>query len=183
MSRLFLAIALFLGIFVPVAHAETNREMRETRREEIQEMRTERLEEREQIRSKVAENHANRLERRFGLYYKRLSNIVDRFQARLDYLKTQDKDVAALQARLDSIKVKLTAAKEAGDKAITAFKEIEPGTWEVQQPKLQAARDLANTARELYKEVHTLLKSALKDLKLVSKPALPASSTAVEQSQ
>lgn len=182
MSKLFLILTLLIIATVPV-RAETSRELRETRREEIQEIRTERLEEREQIRTKVAENHASRLERRFSLYYKRLENIVERFQKRLDYLKTQNKDVASIQTKLDSIKTKLNGAKVAGDEAVAAFQAIDPGTWEVQKPKLLAAKDLANEARELYKEVHTLLKAALRELKQISKPALPASSAAVMQAQ
>lgn len=182
MSKLLLTLALLIIATIPV-RAETNQESRDEVREGIQQLRTERRENKEEQRSKVAENHANRLERRFNLYYKRLTNITERFQKRLDYLNTKNQDVTALQSSLDSIKSKLSTAKAAGDKAIAAFKAIEPGTWEEQKAALQAARDLADKARELYKEVHTLLKSALRDLKQISKPALPASSAAVEQTQ
>lgn len=181
-KRLLSALFILALLIAPSTLAESPRESRESRREEIQENRAERAETRQEARSQVAENHASRLERRFNHYYKRLTNILERFQKRLDYLNSQDKEVGSIQAKLDTIKAKLAGAKTAGDEAIAAFKAIEPGSWEEQKSALQTARDLANKARDLYKEVHTLLKSALKDLKLISKPALPANSAAVEQS-
>lgn len=140
-----------------------------------------RAEVRQEIRSKVAENHANRLERRFKFYYERLSKIIVKFQARIDYLKGKGKDTAAVQTKLDAAKAKLESAKVKGEAAVAAFRAVEPGKWEEQKPELLAAKDLAEEARGLFKDAFKLLKDALKELKNISKPALPAASPAVEE--
>lgn len=146
-------------------------------RVEVQEIR----QERQEIRSNVAENHANRLEKRFTAYYTRLNNIITRFQARLDLLKSQNKDISAIQTKLDSAKTKLGEAKTKGESAVAAFKAIDPVKFSEQKTQVLAARDLAVSARKAYLEVHELLKAALKELKTISKPALPAASSAVEK--
>lgn len=150
---------------------------------EIQEIRQERREERQEFRSNVAENHAGRLERRFGFYYTRFNNIINRFQTRLDTLKQKGKDVASVQAKLDLAKAKLAQAKTKGDAAVTAFRAIDPSKFSEQKTEALAARDLANQARDLFKQTSDLLKDALKALKTLSKPALPAASSAVENAQ
>lgn len=134
----------------------------------------------QEIRSKVADNHANRLERRFKFYYERLSKIIVKFQTRIDYLKGKGKDTTAVQTKLDAAKVKLESAKVKGEAAVAAFRKIEPGKWEEQKPAMLAAKDLAEEARGLFKDAFKLLKDALKELKNISKPALPAASPAVE---
>lgn len=141
---------------------------------EIQEIRQER-------RSNVAENHANRLERRFAFYDSRLRNIITRFEKRLDILKADGKDITAVSAKLTEVKSKLESAKAKGVEAVAAFKAIDPAQFSEQKVESFAARDLAVATRKLYLEVHVLLKDALKALKVISKPALPAASVAVEQ--
>lgn len=141
---------------------------------EIQEIRQERKEDREEtrekvqeIRSNVAENHANRLERRFAFYYSRLSNIITRFEKRLDILKADGKDITAVSAKLTEVKTKLESAKAKGIEAVAAFKAIDPAKFSEQKTEALAARDLANSARKLFVETHTLLKDALKSLKAI----------------
>lgn len=176
---LFLVLlSLILPPTLALADSDENVERRRPERPGIQEIRTERQE----LRSTVAENHANRLERRFTLYYTRLSNIITRFQARLDTLKTAGKDTTAAQAKLDLAKTRLEEAKAKGDAAVAAFKAIDPAKFSEQRTQAFAARDLAMEARKLFQETHTLLKDALKELKKISKPALPAASSAVENS-
>lgn len=146
---------------------------------EIQEIR----QERQEFRSQVAENHANRLERRFKFYFDRMTSIIARFQARLDTLKTAGKDVSAIQTKLDGVKAKLAEAKTKGESAVSAFRSIDPSKLSEQKLEIKAARDLAEAARALFKEVHALLKDVLKSLKAISKPALPAASPAVQNAQ
>lgn len=170
-----------LYTLVPLASAESAENVTKRRPDrpaqaEIQEIR----QERQEFRSKVAENHANRLERRFKFYFDRMTNIITRFQTRLDTLKTSGKNVAAIQVKLDSAQTKLSEAKTKGEAAVTAFRAIDPSKFSEQKTEILAARDLATAARKLFVETHTLLKDALKSLKTISKPALPAASPAVQ---
>ncbi len=133
----------------------------------------------QEVRSNVAEKHASRLEKRFSSYYIRLNNIITRFQTRLDMLRVEGKIIAPTQTKLDLAKAKLAQAKTMGDEAIMAFKAIDPVKFSEQKTEAFAARDTAKLARELFQETHNLLKDALKELKTISKPALPAAQEAL----
>ena len=135
---------------------------------------------RQENRNKVAENHASRLERRFGFYYDRLSKIIVRFESRLVILDSAGKNTTDAKAKLALAKTKLEAAKVAGENAISQFRAITPAKFSEQKTEVKAARDLAKSARALFKDAHALLKDALKSLKTISKPALPAASPAVQ---
>lgn len=184
-------VALAILALVPaLVHAQGDENVTKRRSDkalEIQEIRQERREdiseERQEFRSNVAENHANRLERRFGFYYTRFNNIINRFQTRLDTLKQAGKDTTSVQAKLDLAKAKLLEAKTKGEAAVAAFRAIDPAKFSEQKTEAFAARDLANQARDLFKQTGNLLKDALKALKTLSKPALPAASAAVENAQ
>jgi len=173
-----LMILVLLGIFASGVRAEGMNELREKRQEQIEN----RVENRQEQRNKVAENHANRLERRFKFYFERMSKIIDKFQQRLEYLKEQEKDVTKVQTKLDAAKAKLNEAQAKGEEAVTAFRMIDPTKWSEQKTQIMAARDLATAARTLYLEAKELLKTALAELKTISKPALPAASAAVNNS-
>lgn len=134
---------------------------------------------RQENRSKVSENHARRLERRFGFYYDRLSKIIVRFEARLAILAKEGKSTADSKTKLGLAKTKLEEAKAAGAAAVAAFATIDPAKFGEQKTETVAARDLAVSARKLFQESHRLLKDALKALKLISKSALPASEEAL----
>jgi len=144
---------------------------------EVQEIR----QERQMIRSNVAENHATRLEKRFTSYFTRFTGIIARFQARLDLLTKEGKNIDSVQTKLTAVSAKLTLAQAKGVEAVKAFRAIDPAKFAEQKTELLAARDLAVSARKLFEETHTLLKDALKALKVISKPALPAASAAVNQ--
>lgn len=135
---------------------------------------------RQEIQNRVAQVHANRLTKRFDFYYMRFSNIITRFQTRLDILKSNGKDTPSTQAKLELVKTKLADAKTAGDAAIATLESIDPTKFSEQKSTRLAAKDQANKAVKLFIEVHTLLKDALKSLKTLTKPALPASSAAVQ---
>ncbi len=155
--------------------------------QEIREQKTEAIQERKEsranlanIRSNVAENHANRLEKRFSFYFDRLTAIIVRFNTRLDSLNAKDPVVINLRSKLTTANTKLIEAKTKGDEAVDAFRGIDPSAFSEQKAAVLAARDMANSARKLFVEVHVLLKEAIKTLKTISKPALPASSAAVQ---
>lgn len=188
MKKYILLVTTAVLLFPSVAFAQSDENVTKRRPDrpnqaEIQEIRQERMEDRQEIRSNVAQNHANRLERRFEFYYKRLTNIITRFERRLDILKADGKDVSAVNTKLTAVKTKLAEAKSKGDSAVAAFKAIDPAKFSEQKTQVLAARDLATEARKLFIETHTLLKDALKSLKAISKPALPAASAAVENAQ
>lgn len=176
----YLMTALALTVLAPtIAFAQGDENVTKRRPERAVEIQEIRQDNRQNLRSSVAENHANRLERRFGFYFARLGNIIARFQRRLDALKTAGKDTTAVQAKLDAAKSKLAEAKAKGAEAIAAFKAIDPAKFSEQRAEAFAARDLATAARKLFVETHTLLKEALRLLKTISKPALPAASAAI----
>lgn len=142
-------------------------EVRVERQEERQERQEERQQTRQELRSNVTANHAERLENRFLQYNQRLTNIMERFQKRLDTLKQSGKDASKAQDLLNSGKSKLVEAKTKGDGAVAAFRAIDPAKYTEQKSQILAARDLANQARRLYVETHQLIKSALVALKEV----------------
>lgn len=132
------------------------------------------------VAQRVAQNHSNRLARRFKFYETRLTSILTRFQARIDFLEQEGKLVGTVQTKLDLVTAKLEAAVEKAKEATAAFDAIQPGTMAEQKDALNAARELATETRELFQETHELLKLALRELKTISKPALPAASPAVQ---
>lgn len=135
---------------------------------QVQEIRQELQTKREEVRNRITENHALRLTNRFTAYYQRLSNIIARFQTRLDLLTNEGKITTETQVKLDIAKAKLEAAKSSSDSAITAFFALDP-----------LAKDLAISAHDLYKETLSLLKDALKSLKTITQPTLPAAKEAL----
>lgn len=135
---------------------------------------------RQENRSNVAELHATRLERRFKFYYERLNNIMTRFQARLDLLTSEGKSTSTVQLKLSTAKAKLEEAKLKGARAIAAFRAIDPVKVRDQKSALLIASNLATEARKLFQDTLDLLKLAFKELKTISKPALPAASSAIQ---
>ncbi len=197
LSSRLLTVFILLTLFTPLCVYATDgsvepspqRRKDSSRPLEVQEIKDGRQNLREQaqnqlqtLRSSVAQNHANRLERRFKFYFERLTNIITRFQTRLDTLKNKGTDVSTIQVKLDAAKTQLASAKSLGEQAVADFRAIDPAKFSEQKAQAQAARDQAMQARGAFLEVHKLLKDALKLLKTISKPALPAASSAVEQS-
>ncbi len=175
-SFLFALTAILLVPTVVFAQSDENVTKRRPDRPaaiEIQEIR-------DTQRANVAELHATRLEKRFKFYYSRLNNIMMRFQTRLDLLSKGGKSTATSQTQLNSAKAKLEDAKLKGEATVKAFREIDPAKLSVQKTEILAATSLATEARKLFQDVLDLLKLALKELKTISKPALPAASSAVQ---
>ena len=164
---------IFCFSFVVQTHAVSDENV--TKRRPDKPIQAQIQEIRQEMRSNVAERHANRLERRFKFYFERFTKIITRFQTRLDLLKSDGKDVTSIQTKLDSAKTKLSEAKIKGEAAVAAFRAIDPAKFSEQKAEALVARDLAKSARVLFQDTHKLLKDALKDLKVISKPALPAS--------
>jgi len=184
-----LAISIFLA-FPGFASAQSDENVTKRRPDrpaqvEVQEIRQEsrtqfQANQDGSVAQRVAENHSARLSKRFKFYEERLNSIVDRFQVRIDLLKQEGKAVSSVQAKLDLVIAKLEEAMLKAEEVTSAFNAIESGTLSEQKQALNSARDLATEARKLFQETHELLKLALKELKTISKPALPAASPAVQ---
>lgn len=159
-------------------------EVKEIRQESRQEVRTQLQANQELgVARQVAQNHSTRLANRFKFYENRLTAIITRFQSRLDILKQEGVSVSSVQAKLDLVKDKLQDAVTQGGKAIVAFESIQSGTLVEQRTALLSAKELADEARGLFRETHELLKQALRELKTITKPALPATSPATQNAQ
>jgi hypothetical protein len=162
---------LFCVLAISASLARANSDENVTRRRpdavvpQIMEIRAEGRDIVQEFRSNIAENHANRLQNRFGFYFSRLDNIIARFQRRLDALKGEGRDVTSIQTKLDAAKSKLAEAKAKGGEAIAAFRAIDPAKFSEQRTQRLAARDLASAARKLFVETHNLLKEAVRLLK------------------
>jgi vacuolar-type H+-ATPase subunit I/STV1 len=154
---------------------EIRQEVKQEIKTEKQELKSEIKTKLEEFRSSVAELHANRLEKRFNAYYSRLSNIGSRLQARLTILKTSGKDTTSAQAKLTTALTTLGLAKTKGAEAVAAFRAIDPAKFPEQKDKAFAARDIAETARKLFKQATDELKLATKEVKALGKPAPSAS--------
>ncbi|KKU89291.1 MAG: hypothetical protein UY18_C0001G0023 [Microgenomates group bacterium GW2011_GWF2_47_9] len=174
MHKILLATIIFCSsfLFVPALHAETStgkvgddnsqkiqQELEDRREEQRQEIQTKRIE----TRLRLAKNHAERLQKRFSFYYERLNNIITRFQARLDLSKTEGKDTTTSQQLLDQAKSNLLSAESKGKEAIQTFTSFDP-EWsqDEMQNKVRLGQSQAEEARNAFKQVLELLKSALK---------------------
>lgn len=125
-------------------------------------------EKRQAVRAHVASVHAERLGKRFTVYYTRLSMMIEKVQKRIDALKAEGKDTTAAQAKLNEAKIALESAKKQADTSVSEFKDIDPDKYAEQRTQALQARDIAETARELFQKVLRLLKEAvslLKDLR------------------
>jgi len=125
----------------------------------------EKKEDRQARRSEIAENHAERLEKRFGAYTQRLTTLSEKIQTRIDAVKAQGNDTASSQEKLDSGLAALTSARSYADQSVAQFRAIDPEKFEEQKSEAQAARELADKAREGYKNALELFRSAVKELK------------------
>lgn len=154
MKKLIIAGGMLLMAVTPAFGQVRNATKAGELKERIQEKRQE-------VRAKVAEVHANRLEKRFSFYYRRLSGLATKIENRLGIMAGNGKDVAAAQAKVDEAQVKLEEAKAAGDEAIAQFRAIDPDKYEAQRALALQARDMANEARSAFKAVWQLLKDAV----------------------
>ena len=139
----------------PVSARSRSAEKRSETQAKIQEKRTE-------VRTKVSEVHGRRLKHNFGVYYQRLSNIINRLQSRLTALEDQGKDIAAAEEKLTDAESMLESAKMKGETAVTAFLS-EPK--EDQREAALAARDVAKEARLEFMAVFSFLKEVVQIMK------------------
>ncbi len=122
----------------------------------------------QQKRSDVAARHGERLSRRFAVYTKRLTSLADKIEARMTKLFNKGKDTSSVSAKLSEARSAIANAQSYGDQAVAKFNSIDPDTYDTQREIALAAKDLANQARNQYKQALFFLKEAvmlMKDLK------------------
>lgn len=120
---------------------------------------------RETLRDNASERHARRLENRFALYNKQLTNISVRTQTRIDKEKAEGKDTSKAQEALNKAKTTLAKAVEDGKKAVQAFRDIKPEDFSLQQAAVKAAIALTQTARTGFIDSRKLMVEAVVALK------------------
>lgn len=118
------------------------------RRVQIQQM--------EQVRTSIAARHATRLEWRYQFYYQRLSAIMAKIQARLEAIAHTE-----AQAKLTEAKAVLEEAKVLGERAVKQLGEIDPERYAEQRSMALGAGELANQAREKFREAVRLMREAV----------------------
>jgi hypothetical protein len=174
------ALIALLGTSIPQAVAvtreegvrvETKTEVRGEnqvmRQESSQEMRTTIQGNAQDRRTRIAENHANRLEQRFGVYYTRLANIAARLEQRIAVLKGQGKNVARAEASLTTGKAALAEAQKLSAEAVVQFRAIDPAKYAEQRPAALKARDKAQAARQTFIEAKQAFQTTIQALKAV----------------
>lgn len=161
------------------------RQVRQEMKQERQELRDERKTTMQAIRGQFnltrASARATMLTKKFEFIAKRFDSILGRFDSRITTIESSNKSIVltTVKAKLADAKAKLVLARAAGILAVDGFKAITANSTKDDFAKLQV---LVKTANDAYKAVNVALKDALKELKTVSKPALPAASAAVSNS-
>lgn len=124
------------------------------------------MQDRQQLaRDRMAQLHADRLERRFGFYYLRLGNIIERLQSRLDSMSAEGTNVEDAQEALDSASDKLDEAYELAQQAISQFQEASQG---------QSMDEMARSAASLALRAQTMFVEVVMDLRKVVRIAQAA---------
>lgn len=121
------------------------------------------------------------LSKKYAFISNRFNNIISRFETRINILVKAGKqsELVNVSAKLAEAQKQLVLANTASVNVMNAFSAISTISTKGDFTNLQI---LIKTANGEYKKVNTLLKVALKELKAISKPALPASSSAVNNS-
>lgn len=130
----------------------------------IQEKKTEIQENVQAKKENVASNHADRLEKRFALYTKRLTSLADKIQTRIDKREQEGKKNGDAQLKVDTARKQLVLATELGAEAVKMFRAIEPAKYTEQRDQAIKARDKAKEARKAFVETHRLLREAIQEM-------------------
>jgi uncharacterized DUF497 family protein len=128
-------------------------------------------EQRQEIaRERVLQVHTQRLNQRFRLYFQRLDWLIAKVQSRIDKMAEAGYDIDAAQTKLNEASIALEDAKELSDQSLAEFGEVDPDNYPSQRAQALAARELAQSALEAYKNVQRLLVEAIQLIK-ASSPA------------
>lgn len=170
-SRIFLIIAIvFCAVFAFPALAQTRPVPVDVRQEERvqnaevrQENRAALADERRSERVAKIKNHTSIMIRRFNQAIEWLGKIADRIASRIEKLKAGGVDTALSEGYLADARTKLDDAKESVIGLEDAVAEALEG--EDLRSAFGQVRALVGEARNLIKETHSLLVSAIRNLK------------------
>lgn len=124
--------------------------------------------ERQDRRAVAASVHATQLEKRFGEYFSKLSNLFSRIEQRANTLKSQGKNVDAVLASVAKGKAALAEAQSLGAEAIRLFKAIDPAKYAEQRAQALQAKEKAEAARKKFQEALQAARQAIAQLKTAS---------------
>ncbi len=117
---------------------------------------------RQERRANIAQNHAERLSNRFGFYSQRLVNLIVKIKSRLEAMAADGKDVTEALNKINEAQEALDNAKLLGEKAVAEFSAIDPENYESQRDQALAAKEIADQAREEFKNAVTLMRESIK---------------------
>ena len=116
---------------------------------------------REQAQNRVAQVHAQRVQRRFDFYNQRLTAIGDKLQNRFRALEAQGYDLSAAQEQLEQalerVELGITQARD----ATTQLNEVDPQQYQAQRQLALEAREQILQARISFQEAVQLFKEAV----------------------
>ena len=117
---------------------------------------------RQERRANIAQNHAERLSNRFGFYSQRLVNLIVKIKSSLEAMAADGKDVTEALNKINEAQEALDNAKLLGEKAVAEFSAIDPENYESQRDQALAAKEIADQAREEFKNAVTLMRESIK---------------------
>ncbi len=125
-------------------------------------------EKREEVRTQLqerradfAQQHTERLERRFALYAKQLLNVASRIETRAQTMSQNGKNTTEALAKVTEARLYITSAQNKGTDAVSQFRTIDPATYETQREIALSAKDLAEASREDFKTARDMLHLAV----------------------
>lgn len=141
---------------------------REQFKDNLEEKREQLQEKNQEVRSHVAQVHSERLSRRFTFYYNRLSKLIEKISNRFEKMTADGKDLTQAFEKLAQAKTALEEAENLSTQSVAGFGAIEAESYQAQRDQALTARDLAQSAREKFKLVLSLIREAIQLAKTVS---------------
>lgn len=159
---------------------QVRNQVREEVRENMQDSELqvqERVQERQELREEVRQNleekkqerigaftlrHAERLEKRFADYARRLTNIADRLEQRINTTTPEFKQKEEALEKIAEARQLLSQAETGALDSISEFRSIDVIEYESYRSIALSARDTAEETRELFLEARKTLQEALR---------------------
>ncbi len=134
------------------------KDQRTENREEVKEKREEIKKSLKQKREELQNELHQKMQVRFAAMMERLTKLTDRMQSRVDKIKAEGKDTAAVQVSLDAVKI-LNTALEVKVKATVIAKGGDEATVTANKTKLDSIKADAKVIHDKLKEVLKAIKA------------------------